>query len=298
MCRRIAERLAWLTGFTGSAGTAVVLADKAAIFVDGRYTLQARDQVDTAVFTPVAVDRDVAGGVAEGESHARASASATTLARDQPQVRKRFEKAAGEGRRGRSSPVDGEPDRRGLGRPSAAAARAGHSRMIRRLRRRGRGAKLKRVRQALLRRSGAMRGRLRPCTRLPGSSTSAAATCRTRRSRSPSPRPRRRPSPTLFIDGAQAVERVRDTLERLSADVRAARRFRSAAHAEIGERRDGARSTIDEGVGGGRSRGSSKKPAATIVDVGADPVALPEGAQERGRARRRAARRTSATAPR
>ncbi len=47
-----AERLAWLTGFSGSAGVAVVLADKAAIFVDGRYTVQVRDQVDTAVFTP------------------------------------------------------------------------------------------------------------------------------------------------------------------------------------------------------------------------------------------------------
>lgn len=41
-----AQRLAWLTGFGGSAGTAVVLAGKAAIFVDGRYTLQVRDQVD------------------------------------------------------------------------------------------------------------------------------------------------------------------------------------------------------------------------------------------------------------
>ena len=41
-----AQRLAWLTGFTGSAGAAVVLADKAAVFVDGRYTLQARDEVD------------------------------------------------------------------------------------------------------------------------------------------------------------------------------------------------------------------------------------------------------------
>jgi len=41
-----AERLAWLTGFTGSAGTAVVLAERAAIFVDGRYTLQVRNQVD------------------------------------------------------------------------------------------------------------------------------------------------------------------------------------------------------------------------------------------------------------
>ena len=36
-----AERLAWLTGFTGSAGLAVILADRAALFVDGRYTLQA-----------------------------------------------------------------------------------------------------------------------------------------------------------------------------------------------------------------------------------------------------------------
>ena len=39
-------RLSWLTGFTGSAGMAVILHDRAAIFVDGRYTLQARDQVD------------------------------------------------------------------------------------------------------------------------------------------------------------------------------------------------------------------------------------------------------------
>jgi Xaa-Pro aminopeptidase len=44
------ERLAWLTGFTGSAGLAVVLPDRAAIFVDGRYTLQARSQVDTSAF--------------------------------------------------------------------------------------------------------------------------------------------------------------------------------------------------------------------------------------------------------
>ncbi len=41
-----AQRLAWLTGFGGSAGTAVVLKNSAAMFVDGRYTLQVRDQVD------------------------------------------------------------------------------------------------------------------------------------------------------------------------------------------------------------------------------------------------------------
>ncbi len=46
------ERLKWLTGFTGSAGMAAVLKDKAAIFVDGRYTLQVRQEVDTALFTP------------------------------------------------------------------------------------------------------------------------------------------------------------------------------------------------------------------------------------------------------
>ncbi len=41
-----AQRLAWLTGFGGSAGTAVVLPAEAAIFTDGRYTLQVREQVD------------------------------------------------------------------------------------------------------------------------------------------------------------------------------------------------------------------------------------------------------------
>ncbi|MFE1598613.1 M24 family metallopeptidase [Methylobacterium sp. ID0610] len=48
-----AERLAWLTGFTGSAGTAVILADRAALVVDGRYTLQAAEQIDTAVIAAV-----------------------------------------------------------------------------------------------------------------------------------------------------------------------------------------------------------------------------------------------------
>ena len=47
-----ARRLTWLTGFTGSAGTAVVLSNHATIFVDGRYTLQVRDQVDRRAFEP------------------------------------------------------------------------------------------------------------------------------------------------------------------------------------------------------------------------------------------------------
>ncbi|MBB6124111.1 aminopeptidase P family protein [Sphingobium subterraneum] len=45
-----AQRLAWLTGFGGSAGSAAVLADRAVIFTDGRYTLQVRDQVDGTLY--------------------------------------------------------------------------------------------------------------------------------------------------------------------------------------------------------------------------------------------------------
>ncbi len=45
-----AQRLGWLTGFGGSAGTAVVLADRATIFTDGRYTIQVREQVDGALW--------------------------------------------------------------------------------------------------------------------------------------------------------------------------------------------------------------------------------------------------------
>jgi Xaa-Pro aminopeptidase len=49
---RRSQRLAWLTGFRGSAGLAIVLADRAAIFIDGRYTLAVRAQVDTDAFVP------------------------------------------------------------------------------------------------------------------------------------------------------------------------------------------------------------------------------------------------------
>ncbi|MCY4540990.1 MAG: aminopeptidase P family N-terminal domain-containing protein, partial [Rhodobacteraceae bacterium] len=50
------RRLAWLTGFTGSAGICAVTNSKAAVLVDGRYTLQARDEVDEAVFSLLPLD--------------------------------------------------------------------------------------------------------------------------------------------------------------------------------------------------------------------------------------------------
>ena len=45
-----AQRLKWLTGFGGSAGSAVVLKDRAAMFTDGRYTVQVREQVDGKLY--------------------------------------------------------------------------------------------------------------------------------------------------------------------------------------------------------------------------------------------------------
>lgn len=44
------ERLAWVSGFTGSAGAAIVFQDRAVLYADGRYTLQSREQTDPAVF--------------------------------------------------------------------------------------------------------------------------------------------------------------------------------------------------------------------------------------------------------
>jgi Xaa-Pro aminopeptidase len=52
------ERLAWLTGFTGSAGFAVIAHDKAALFIDGRYTLQAARQVDAQAYNLLQVPQN------------------------------------------------------------------------------------------------------------------------------------------------------------------------------------------------------------------------------------------------
>ena len=53
-----AERLSWLTGFTGSAGLCIVLDEKAAIFSDGRYTLQLHNQTDTSLFETLDIADD------------------------------------------------------------------------------------------------------------------------------------------------------------------------------------------------------------------------------------------------
>lgn len=52
------ERLAWATGFTGSAGMAIVSREKAAIFVDGRYTVQVKQQVDSSLYNILHITND------------------------------------------------------------------------------------------------------------------------------------------------------------------------------------------------------------------------------------------------
>ena len=57
-----AQRLGWLTGFGGSAGFACVTLTHAAIFVDGRYTVQVRQQVDEKLFEYRSVPKDTLAG--------------------------------------------------------------------------------------------------------------------------------------------------------------------------------------------------------------------------------------------
>ena len=73
-----AERLAWLTGFTGSAGVAIVLDKAAALFVDGRYILQARAQIDAEPVRGAADARRQGVELGSRKSSARARRSAMT----------------------------------------------------------------------------------------------------------------------------------------------------------------------------------------------------------------------------
>ena len=108
------DRLAWATGFTGSAGAAVILKDKAAIFVDGRYTLQVRDQVDTGLFEV----RDlVEGGVPaylQSDGQGRAGPSATIPRLHSPEALERLKPAAAKAGAA-LKPGGAQPARQGLG---------------------------------------------------------------------------------------------------------------------------------------------------------------------------------------
>src|SRR5260370_12455885 len=72
-------RLAWLTGFTGSAGAAIVLADRAVIFVDGRYLLQVRDQISEEQTADLHADLDLVGHLRHGAPAQRSEADTAPL---------------------------------------------------------------------------------------------------------------------------------------------------------------------------------------------------------------------------
>ena len=111
-----AERLAWLTGFTGSAGLAVVLADKAAVFTDGRYVLQLAAQTDP----------DAVGAPAHHRGPAARLAGRQRTARGEDRLRPAADQRGGAGRYTEAgldhAAGDAQPGRRGVDRPAAAAA--------------------------------------------------------------------------------------------------------------------------------------------------------------------------------
>ena len=118
-----AQRLAWLTGFQGSAGSAVVLPEEAAIFVDGRYTLQVRDQVDGKHWSYQSVPETSIADWLQGACARRRPDRLRSLAAHQGLG---GEGARGAGRQGRRAGRGAaQPDRRGLGRPARAVARRG-----------------------------------------------------------------------------------------------------------------------------------------------------------------------------
>ena len=173
------ERLAWLTGFTGSWGAAVVLRDKAAIFVDGRYTVQVREQVDAGVFTPEHLIENPPE--AWLETHLKAGQRlGYDPALHTPDAVKKLEKAVG--RVGATLvPVDGNPiDAVWEDRPAPPCAQvvlhpselAGEESAAKLVAHPGRSS-----RRSATRRSSDQRS----ATPSPGPSTSGAATSRTRR---------------------------------------------------------------------------------------------------------------------
>ncbi len=131
-----AERLAWLTGFTGSAGLAIVLADRAVIFIDGRYLVQVRDEVDASAFKvehliehPPAqwIEENLPAGAKLGYSPWLHTVDGA----------ERFAKAC-EAAKASLVAVGRQPDRHELARPAGGAARRGRAARFALCRRRGR----------------------------------------------------------------------------------------------------------------------------------------------------------------
>ncbi len=140
------ERLRWLTGFSGSAGVALILRDQAVIFVDGRYQLQVRGEVDTDAVCDRAPDRVAAADLYSREAGQGRADRLRPLAAHH----RRGEGADG-GRRqggGRAGAGRRESDRPAVDGPAGAAAGAGGDPAAR-LRRRARQGEARPARRRL-----------------------------------------------------------------------------------------------------------------------------------------------------
>jgi Xaa-Pro aminopeptidase len=262
-----AERLAWLTGFTGSAGSSVVLRDKAAIFVDGRYTIQVREQVDREVFEPVAVmETSVADWLkANAKKGQRIGYDPWLMTRAQVRrIADALETADAELVPVEENPVDAiwrdrpEPPLTPVSeQPEALAGRP----VGEKLQQVGGAIADKRAEAAVLTDPASIawlfniRGSDVPHTPLPLSFAVVHAAGR----------------PELFIDGRKLSNAIRDTLEEV-ADVREARDFNKRL-SELGK--EGRRVLYDRN-GSAEAVALTIEQAGGIVVEGADPVALPK----------------------
>ncbi|MGH6923367.1 MAG: aminopeptidase P family protein [Propylenella sp.] len=262
-----AERLAWLTGFTGSAGTAVVLREKAAIFVDGRYTLQVREQVDASVFEPVAVMETSVADWLKANVKAEDQIGYDPWLMTRAEVRKIAE--ALESVDAKFVPVEANPvDAIWRGRPEPPLtqvkeqpeALAGRP-VGEKLTEVGRAIAEKRTEAAIVTDPASIawlfniRGADVPHTPLPLSFAVVHAEGR----------------PELFIDGRKLSNVVRDRLEGV-ADVREARGF-SARLSELGKE---GRKVLYDRHGSAEAVAQLVEQAGGTIVEGANPVALPK----------------------
>ena len=283
-----AQRLAWLTGFQGSAGSAVVLPEEAAIFVDGRYTLQVRQQVSAdRVELPVGA-RDEHDRLAQGACARRRADRLRSLAAH-ARLGEEGEGSARQPRR-RAGAGRAQPDRRNLDRPPRSVEGAPR-RPVRPICGQVGGREAHRDRrlagQAACRRRGALGARLDRLgvqhprrRRHPHAGRSGLCDGQRRRHRRPVRRGARRSGPTSASISAMA------------SACTSAREFESAlARAQGQDRRRRSRARGRGDLRGARA-GRREDPAAARPD---DP---PQGAQEPGRDRRPEGRAGRATARR
>ena len=226
-----AQRLAWLTGFQGSAGSAVVLPEEAAIFVDGRYTLQVRDQVDGDHWSYQSVpETSIADWLKDACARGRRGSATIPGCTASDWVTRRARRSPTKG--AELVAVERNPiDAVWADRPEPSKARL----IVHPDELAGKSSADKRQEMAdwLERAEGRRGGARRRSIRSPGRSTSAARTSTTRRSRWPSPWSMPTAPPTCSSPSEKIGDDVR---QHLGNGVRAARARRVRGRARPSSR--------------------------------------------------------------